>query len=523
MNKRTTPKRVVERANIVLCSAEGRSGSAICREVGVSRPTVTQWLDRYEAGGVEELLEDRPRSGRPRKITPDDEAEIVRKTLEEKPADATHWSCRLMAKEVGVHPTTISRIWRAHGLQPHRIEYFKLSTDPHFVEKLRDVVGLYVDPPERAVVFAFDEKSQIQALDRTQPGLPLKKGRAGTMTHDYKRHGTTTLFAALDVATGEVVHECLPRHRHQEFLRFLRKIERSVASELDIHVILDNYATHKHPAVRAWLDKHPRVHFHFIPTSSSWLNLVERFFSELTTRQLKRLAVTSVDQLIEAINHYIDRRNDNPTPFVWTRLCTIHHRQGQQSERDFGYTALGLQASLELDGRDGRTPSTRGYHLTGGASYYPSAIDLESSFAEVHGELATFLSPGAGNPTLALRVGGKHVWGTFPYFEAAFIGGSDNVRGLREQRFAGDASVYGSAELRVFVTHFFLLFPADFGVLGLSDVGRVYSEGQTSDEWHTSLGAGIWLATVTRSGAVHLSIAESEGRTALYVGLGFAF
>ena len=345
MNKRTTPKRVVERANIVLCSAEGRSGSAICREVGVSRPTVTQWLDRYEAGGVEELLEDRPRSGRPRKITPDDEAEIVRKTLEEKPADATHWSCRLMAKEVGVHPTTISRIWRAHGLQPHRIEYFKLSTESgevHFVEKLRDVVGLYVDPPERAVVFAFDEKSQIQALDRTQPGLPLKKGRAGTMTHDYKRHGTTTLFAALDVATGEVVHECLPRHRHQEFLRFLRKIERSVASELDIHVILDNYATHKHPAVRAWLDKHPRVHFHFILTSSSWLNLVERFFSELTTRQLKRLAVTSVDQLIEAINHYIDRRNDNPTPFVWTRLCTIHHRQGQQSERDFGYTALGL-------------------------------------------------------------------------------------------------------------------------------------------------------------------------------------
>ena len=366
MNKRTTPKRVVERANIVLCSAEGRSGSAICREVGVSRPTVTQWLDRYEAGGVEELLEDRPRSGRPRKITPDDEAEIVRKTLEEKPADATHWSCRLMAKEVGVHPTTISRIWRAHGLQPHRIEYFKLSTESgevHFVEKLRDVVGLYVDPPERAVVFAFDEKSQIQALDRTQPGLPLKKGRAGTMTHDYKRHGTTTLFAALDVATGEVVHECLPRHRHQEFLRFLRKIERSVASELDIHVILDNYATHKHPAVRAWLDKHPRVHFHFIPTSSSWLNLVERFFSELTTRQLKRLAATSVDQLIEAINHYIDRRNDNPTPFVWTRLCTIHHRQGQQSERDFGYTALAWRltvcSKVGLMGLAVRAPTAR--------------------------------------------------------------------------------------------------------------------------------------------------------------------
>ena len=341
VNKRTTPQRVVERANIVLCSAEGRSGSAICREVGVSRPTVTQWLDRYEAGGVEELLEDRPRSGRPRKITPDDEAEIVRKTLEEKPADATHWSCRLMAKEVGVHPTTISRIWRAHGLQPHRIEYFKLSTDPHFVEKLRDVVGLYVDPPERAVVFAFDEKSQIQALDRTQPGLPLKKGRAGTMTHDYKRHGTTTLFAALDVATGEVVHECLPRHRHQEFLRFLRKIERSVASELDIHVILDNYATHKHPAVRAWLDKHPRVHFHFIPTSSSWLNLVERFFSELTTRQLKRLAVTSVDQLIEAINHYIDRRNDNPTPFVWIASAQSIIAKVSKAKETLATTALG--------------------------------------------------------------------------------------------------------------------------------------------------------------------------------------
>ena len=327
MNKRTTPQRVVERANIVLCSAEGRSGSAICREVGVSRPTVTQWLDRYEAGGVEELLEDRPRSGRPRKITPDDEAEIVRKTLEEKPADATHWSCRLMAKEVGVHPTTISRIWRAHGLQPHRIEYFKLSTDPHFVEKLRDVVGLYVDPPERAVVFAFDEKSQIQALDRTQPGLPLKKGRAGTMTHDYKRHGTTTLFAALDVATGEVVHECLPRHRHQE--RFLRKIERSVASELDIHVILDNYATHKHPAVRAWLDKHPRVSLS-LASIADFIGLgsmARRAPASGRARldQLNcRLAVTSVDQLGRSL--VVQR--------------TIHHRQGQQSERDFGYTAL---------------------------------------------------------------------------------------------------------------------------------------------------------------------------------------
>lgn len=318
LSKRTTAQRVVERAKIVLSSAEGVSGSQICTRVGVSRPTVTLWLDRYEADGVEALLQDRPRSGRPRRITVADEAEIIRKTLHEKPEDATHWSCRLMAKEVGVDPSTISRIWRGHGIQPHRIETFKLSSDPHFVEKLHDVVGLYVDPPQRAVVFAFDEKSQIQALDRTQPGLPLKKGRAGTMTHDYKRHGTTTLFAALDIATGEVLHECMPRHRHQEFLRFMRKIERSVPAELDIHVILDNYATHKHAAVRAWLAKHPRVHFHFTPTSASWLNLVERFFAELTNRQLKRLAVTSVRQLIDTITRYIDRRNNDPKPFLWT-------------------------------------------------------------------------------------------------------------------------------------------------------------------------------------------------------------
>ncbi len=318
VKKRTTPQRVAERAKIVLGSADGRSSSAICAQVGVTKPTVRKWLDRYETGGIGALLEDRPRSGRPRTITVKDEAEIVRMTLEEKPENATHWSCRLMAEAAGVHPTTVSRIWRAHGLQPHRTEYFKLSTDPRFVEKLRDVVGLYVDPPERAVVLAFDEKSQIQALDRTQPGLPLKKGRAGTMTHDYKRHGTTTLFAALDVATGEVLHECMPRHRHQEFLKFLRKIERKVPPELDIHVILDNYATHKHPAVKAWLERHPRVQFHFIPTSSSWLNLVERFFSELTTRQLKRLAVSSVPELIAAIEAYIGRRNQDPTPFVWT-------------------------------------------------------------------------------------------------------------------------------------------------------------------------------------------------------------
>ncbi|MDP1858858.1 MAG: IS630 family transposase, partial [Gemmatimonadaceae bacterium] len=211
-----------------------------------------------------------------------------------------------------------ARIWRAHGLRPHRIKTFKLSTDPAFVAKLRDVVGLYLDPPERAVVFSFDEKSQIQALDRTQPGLPMKEGRAGTMTHDYKRHGTTTLFAALDVATGTVLQDCKPRHRHQEFLSFLRQMDQSVPSDLEMHVILDNYATHKHPKVKRWLERHPRVHFHFTPTSASWLNLVERFFREITDRQIRRLAVTSVDQLIAAITRYIDRRNEDPTPFVWT-------------------------------------------------------------------------------------------------------------------------------------------------------------------------------------------------------------
>ncbi|MBA2564604.1 MAG: IS630 family transposase [Gemmatimonadetes bacterium] len=318
LRTRTTPQRVVERAKIVLASSAGLSGNAICQRLGLSRPTVSLWLNRYQAEGLDGLLADRPRPGRPKRITPEWEAEIVHKTLHSLPPHGTHWSTRLMAAESGLHQMTISRIWRAHGLQPHRLAHFKLSRDPEFVAKLRDVVGLYVHPPERAVVFSLDEKSQIQALDRTQPGLPLKPGRAGTMTHDYKRHGTTTLFAALDVATGAILHDCLPRHRHQEFLRFLRRVERSVAPALAIHVILDNYATHKHPKVRAWLAGHPRVQFHFVPTASSWLNLVERFFSELSTRQLKRLAVSSVDELIAAITRYIEQRNDQPVPFVWT-------------------------------------------------------------------------------------------------------------------------------------------------------------------------------------------------------------
>jgi transposase len=318
IRSRTTPQRLVERARIVLASADGVPAHVISGEVATTRPTVQRWLDRYEAEGLAGIEEDRPRPGRPRRITAAIEAEVVRRTLHERPPEGTHWSQRLMAGVTGMHHSQIGRIWRAHGIRPHRVEYFKLSKDPRFVEKLRDVVGLYVAPPERAIVFSFDEKSQIQALDRTQPGLPLKRGRAGTMTFDYKRHGTTTLFAALDIATGEVLHECLPRHRHQEFLRFLRKVDRATDPDLDLHFILDNYATHKHPKVAAWLARHPRVHFHFLPTSASWLNLVERFFRDLSQRQLKRLAVSSVAELVDAITRYIESRNREPRPFVWT-------------------------------------------------------------------------------------------------------------------------------------------------------------------------------------------------------------
>ncbi len=316
---RTTPRRLLERARIVLASADGHAGTAICTLLGVSRPTVSRWLDRYEAEGAAGLVADRPRAGRPKQISHEQEAAIIDATLHTAPPDhGTHWSTRVMAAQAGVHQTTVARIWRAHGVKPHLVNTFKVSTDPHFVAKLRDVVGLYVDPPKRAVVFSVDEKSQIQALNRTQPGLPLKKGRAGTMTHDYERHGTTTLFAALNVATGHVEHACLPRHRRDEFLRFMTQLERRVPTGLSVHVILDNYATHKTPEVAAWLRKHPRVHFHFTPTSASWLNLVERFFRELTTRQLRRLAVTSVGELEQAIRDYITHRNAHPTPFTWT-------------------------------------------------------------------------------------------------------------------------------------------------------------------------------------------------------------
>ena len=316
---RTTPQRVVERARIVLASADGVAGDAICAVVGVSRPTVSLWLNRYDADGRDGLVADRPRSGRPRQLDAAEEERIVAKTLQEPPPDGgTHWSTRAMATATGWNQATISRLWRANGLKPHQIAYFKVSTDPEFVTKLRDVVGLYVNPPKRAVVFSMDEKSQIQALDRTQPGLPLKKGRARTFTHDYKRHGTTTLFAALNVGTGDVQHECRPKHTQKDFLAFMTRVERTVPKGLSVHVILDNYSTHKTPDVDKWLGRHRRVHFHFTPTSASWLNLVELLFNELTRRQLRRLAVNSVDELIAAITTYLDRRNEAPTPFIWT-------------------------------------------------------------------------------------------------------------------------------------------------------------------------------------------------------------
>lgn len=323
LRSRTLPRRQVDRARIVLAAADGQSSRAIVHSCKVPRATALLWIRRYEAQGLAGIERDQPRPGRPPTITPEVEEAVLKKTVTQKPPPevSTHWSTRLMAKATGLTHDAIGRIWRKYALKPHQVKRFKLSRDPRLFEKIHDVVGLYMNPPVNAVVFSFDEKSQMQALDRTQPGLPIKKGRAGTMTHDYKRHGTTTLFAALNVATGQTLHECMPRHRHQEFLRFVRKVEVSVEPGLDIHVILDNYATHKHARVRAWLKRNPRVHFHFVPTGSSWLNLVERLFGELEEKQLKRLAVNSVPELIATVMRYLDHRNKEPKPFVWTKTA----------------------------------------------------------------------------------------------------------------------------------------------------------------------------------------------------------
>ena len=317
--------RKVRQARALLLAADGVANEVTAREVGVSSNTVRAWRKRFSEDGVEGVGVIRPGRGRPPVISQEVVEQIVSDTLGTRPEDgSTHWSTRTMAARYGVGKDTVARVWKARGLKPWKIETFKLSNDPRFEEKLVDVVGLYMDPPERAVVLCVDEKSQIQALERSQRSLPLKPGRAGTMTHDYKRNGTTTLFAALDTATGKIIADCKPRHRHQEFLGFMKVIERHVPSDLDVHLVIDNYAAHKHPNVTRWLE-HPlrrdRWHIHYTPTSASWLNLVERWFRELTQKRLRRDSFQSVAQLIEAINTWTDHWNQNPKPFIWHKTA----------------------------------------------------------------------------------------------------------------------------------------------------------------------------------------------------------
>jgi transposase len=310
--------RLAERARIVLLAAEGKQNQEIAALLRIHRDKVSRWRRRYAESGLTGIAKDRPRGGRKPAARERLAPVIVKKTTQEKPTNATHWSTRTLAKEVGTSHAMVQRVWKAAGLKPHRVRTFKLSNDPHFLEKLQDVVGLYLNPPEHALVLSADEKSQIQALDRTQPGLPLKKGRCGTMTHDYKRNGTTTLFAALELAEGKLIGTCMKKHRHQEWLKFLRLIDRQTPKHLDLHLIVDNYRTHKHENVRKWLAKHPRFHIHFIPTSSSWLNLIERWFRDLTDKRIRRGVFRSVPEVIEAIMTYINVHNADPKSFTWT-------------------------------------------------------------------------------------------------------------------------------------------------------------------------------------------------------------
>ena len=299
--ERNTAQKVVLRAKIVLKAMEGMARKQTAEDVGTSRPTVYRWIERYREGGEQALLRDAPRPGRIPSIAGEQEKAIVEATLHTIPDNATHWSVRSMAKAQNISRMTVHRIWKKYNIRPHLTRTFKLSNDPHFVEKVTDVVGLYLNPPDKAMVLSVDEKTQIQALDRTQPGLPMKKGRCGTMTHDYKRHGTTTLFAALNVLDGRVIGECMAKHRQTEFLKFLRKINKETPKNLELHLIVDNYSSHKGAKVKQWLSKHPRFHLHFTPTSASWINLVERFFSELTTKRIRRSVFKSVDALKKTI------------------------------------------------------------------------------------------------------------------------------------------------------------------------------------------------------------------------------
>lgn len=320
--KPTAPVRLVERARIVLLAAQGMENIQIARQLKISRQKAGRWRERFARLGLAGIEKDAPRSGRLPSISQQRQRSIVKKTTTETPANATHWSRASMAAATGLSESTIGRIWRAYGLKPHLHQTFKLSNDKHFAEKLEAVVGLYLNPPEHALVLSCDEKSQMQALDRTQPGLPLKQGRGATLTHDYKRNGTTSLFAALNVMDGSVIGTCMKRHRHQEWIKFLNLIKQSVPAHKDIHLICDNYATHKHPKVKNWFKRNPRFHCHFTPTSASWLNMVERFFRDLAQRRLKRGVFKSVADLTEAVEQYITHNNQNPSPYIWTAKAT---------------------------------------------------------------------------------------------------------------------------------------------------------------------------------------------------------
>jgi transposase len=315
---RSIPARRVVRANVVLRAAAGKQNKQIAAELGIEELTVGRWRKRFAAERLAGIEKDAPRGGRKPKLRDRVARKIVEATTQSKPKNATQWSTRTLAAELGVDHVMVHRVWRAHGLKPHLTRTFKLSNDKRFVEKLTDVVGLYLNPPEHALVLCCDEKCQIQALDRTQKSLPLKKGRCGTMTHDYKRNGTTTLFAALSMLDGKIIGDCQPRHRHQEWLKFLKRIDAETPPELDLHLIVDNYSTHKHARVKSWLKKHPRLHMHFIPTSSSWLNMVERWFRDLTDKRIRRGVFKSVEKLEAAIQDYINAHNQNPTAFIWT-------------------------------------------------------------------------------------------------------------------------------------------------------------------------------------------------------------
>ena len=318
-NSKTASVRFAQRAKMILLAGDGLQDKQIAATVGVRRQAVALWRGRFLDLGIDGIAKDAPRGGRHRTARlPDKVRAIIERTTQTTPPDATHWSTNSMARAEGVSASTVGRIWREHGIKPHRTKSFKLSNDKRFVEKLEDIVGLYLNPPEHAIVLSCDEKSQIQALDRTQPGLPLRKGKTATMTHDYVRNGTTTLFAALSTLDGQVIGACMPRHRHQEWIKFLKLIDARTPADKELHLIVDNYSTHKHPKVLRWLQRHPRFHIHFTPTSASWLNMVERFFRDLTEHQLRRGVFTSVEALQECIFAYIEEHNRQPKPFIWT-------------------------------------------------------------------------------------------------------------------------------------------------------------------------------------------------------------